>query len=225
MLLGEQPLGRPKIGATHHADLTTCPGLLDDPVDRIDSIAGFIDQRGELALGGKPPPAILNDDHISLLHSSYSIDRGLREPAQRLFVIGQAREKHRERPLRVGTVHISGKFHRIAHGDHDVFLNQNAHGCPRDSHREMAPMFSAVSKGGSRRAPRCMQVESHKAGTADPMPGKGTWLFIASLSYSCYNKTENSPDGSSIAENSPFVKSMAVCAHERKRIRDDRGDR
>lgn len=53
-----------------------------------------------------------------------------------------------------------------------------------------------------------MQVENHKAGTADPMSGEVTVLSIASPSCSCYNEAENSPDSSSIAENSPLVKNM-----------------
>ena len=70
MLFRQQPLRESEIRPTHQAYLVTRPGLLDDPVDGINSIAGFIDHRGELALGGKTPPAILKDDHIPLLNGS-----------------------------------------------------------------------------------------------------------------------------------------------------------
>jgi len=130
MLFRQQPLRESEVRPTHHAYLVTRPRLLDDPVDRINSIAGFIDRRGERALGGKTPPAILKDDHIPLLHGSESIDRGLCNLSQRLFIIGEAREEDRELSLLNWAIHISGKFDAIARGNHDVFFNQNVHCIP-----------------------------------------------------------------------------------------------
>ena len=130
MLLGQQPLSKPKIGATDHPDLAIRPGLLDDPVDGIHAIVGIVELWIELALGGKPSPAILKHHHISLLSGSERRAHKRREPARQVFVIGQAHEEHRMLSFLNWSIDISGQVHAVAHRDHHVFFNHNVHRCP-----------------------------------------------------------------------------------------------
>src|SRR5947209_12532413 len=105
MLLSQEPLGEPEVGASHGADLAAGPGLLGNPGDRIGSVTRLIEDGGELALGGKTSPAVLQNHSIAYLNGSQSID-GCLDHHRQFLVVGQPREEYRDRVALCGTIDI-----------------------------------------------------------------------------------------------------------------------
>src|SRR6266540_6893308 len=125
-----QPLGAAEIRTAEAADNATRPGLRGNPGDRVGPIVAFLKMGVECTLGGKPPPHILNHNHVACLHRTQDVE-GAGTCECVFLIIGRAREEHRRWCFSVQPIHVGCKLHSIAHRHHHVFLNQyGCHACP-----------------------------------------------------------------------------------------------
>src|SRR2546430_14068408 len=118
MLLSQEPLGEPEVGASNCSDLAAGPGLLGNPGNCIGSVTRLIEDGGELALGGKTSPAVLQNHGIPYLNGSQSID-GCLDHHRQLLVLGQPLEEYPVRPALCGALDIGGEMDATAPGGHD----------------------------------------------------------------------------------------------------------